>query len=102
MPDTMKAYAARDTEHGADTAIGRSLDVLHHQIVGADIVQRADMGMIQRRDRARLALEAITSGEEFPDELILVASRGMSCAPLLHGRCWSGPTQRDDWHKLPL
>ena len=37
----------------------RALDVLHHQIVGAYIVHRANMGMIQRRDGAGLALEAV-------------------------------------------
>ncbi|OFW47357.1 MAG: hypothetical protein A3J29_23325 [Acidobacteria bacterium RIFCSPLOWO2_12_FULL_67_14b] len=36
----------------------KALDVLHHEIVGADVVQRADMGMVQRGDGAGLALEA--------------------------------------------
>ena len=36
----------------------RALDVLHHQVIRSDIVQLADVGMIQRRDGARLALEA--------------------------------------------
>ena len=36
-----------------------ALDVLHHQVIRADIVQRADVGMIERGDGARLALEAI-------------------------------------------
>ena len=35
-----------------------ALDVLHHQVVRADVVELADVGMIQRGDRARLALEA--------------------------------------------
>ena len=40
-----------------------ALDVLHHQVIWADVVQRANVGMIQRRDRARLLLEAF--GEPF-------------------------------------
>jgi hypothetical protein len=38
----------------------RSFDVLHYQVVGPDIVQRADVGMIQRGhglgDRLRAAV----------------------------------------------
>src|SRR5262249_32246196 len=36
-----------------------AVDVLHHQIIRADIVQLADVGMIQRRNSARFRLEAI-------------------------------------------
>ena len=36
----------------------RALDVLHHQVIRPDIVERADVGMIQRRDSARFALES--------------------------------------------
>ena len=36
----------------------RPLDQLHHQVVGTDIVNVADVGVIQRGDRANLALEA--------------------------------------------
>jgi hypothetical protein len=39
-----------------------ALDQLHHQIVGltlaADVVERADVRVVEARDRARLALEA--------------------------------------------
>ena len=35
-----------------------ALEQFHHQVVGADVVKRADVGVIQRRNRARLALEA--------------------------------------------
>jgi len=37
----------------------RALDVLHHQIVEADVVQRADVRMIQRGDGAGFPLEAL-------------------------------------------
>jgi hypothetical protein len=36
-----------------------AFDELHDEIVGTDVVQRADVGMIERRDRARFALEAL-------------------------------------------
>ena len=32
---------------------------LHHQVVGADIVERADIGVVQRRDEAHLAVESL-------------------------------------------
>jgi hypothetical protein len=34
-------------------------DELHDQVIGPDVVERADVGMIQRRDRARLADESL-------------------------------------------
>ncbi len=40
-----------------------ALDVLHHQVIRADVVQRANVGMIQRGDGPRLLLEAL--GELF-------------------------------------
>ena len=36
-----------------------ALDQLHDQVVRADVEQRADIGMVQRGDGARLALEAV-------------------------------------------
>ena len=36
-----------------------AIDVLHDQIVRADVVELANVGMIQRRNRAGLALETI-------------------------------------------
>src|SRR5689334_22399389 len=36
-----------------------AFDELHHQVVRADVVQRADVGMIQRSDRPGLAFEAL-------------------------------------------
>jgi len=38
---------------------GRAFDVFHHQVVGPDIVQSADVGMVQRGDGVRFALEAL-------------------------------------------
>jgi hypothetical protein len=37
----------------------RAFDVLHYQVVGADVVELADVRMVQRRHRARFALEAL-------------------------------------------
>ena len=44
-----------------------ALDILHHQIVGADVIQRADMRVIQGGDGPRLALE--TFAELFTADL---------------------------------
>ena len=38
---------------------GVALEQFHHQVVRADVVKRADVGMIQRRNRTGLALEAV-------------------------------------------
>ena len=45
--------------HGHRPFEGGALDVLHHQIVGPDVVQLADVRMVQRRNRASLALESL-------------------------------------------
>src|SRR5204862_1500774 len=37
----------------------RPLDVLHHQIVRSHVVQRTNVGMIQRGDSSRFPLEAL-------------------------------------------
>src|SRR5262249_16396290 len=44
---------------GQPGAEWRAVDVLHDEIVGSDIVEMADVRMVQRGDRARLALGAI-------------------------------------------
>ena len=36
-----------------------ALDVLHHEVVGPDVVQRANVRVIQLRDGSRFALEAL-------------------------------------------
>ena len=36
-----------------------ALHQFHHQVVRADIVQRADVGVADRRNRARLLLESV-------------------------------------------
>ena len=35
------------------------LDELHHEVVGSDVVQRADIGMVQGRDGPHLALGSL-------------------------------------------
>jgi len=37
----------------------RAVDELHHQVIRADVVELADMRMIQRGDEARFARETI-------------------------------------------
>ena len=52
---------ARGRTRALGEHLGKRLafDQFHHQIVRSDVVQRADVGMIQRRDRACFALEAL-------------------------------------------
>ena len=41
------------------TGQGIAINVLHHQVIWSDIVNLADIGMIQRRNGLRLAFEAL-------------------------------------------
>jgi hypothetical protein len=41
---------------------GRTIHELHHQIIGADVVNLADVGMVQGGDGAGLAFEAVGEG----------------------------------------
>ena len=47
------------------TADGRALEVLHHQVVRTDVVEDADVRMVQRRDGARFLVKtrAVTAVE---------------------------------------
>jgi hypothetical protein len=55
-------------------------DVLHHEIMGPDVVQRADIGMVERRYSPRLALEPIAEllgrdlDRHFPIETCIVGA----------------------------
>ena len=44
--------------HTQGTRYRPSIDVLHHQVARTDIEDLADVGVIQRRDQARLLLKA--------------------------------------------
>ena len=50
----------------------RALDVLHHQIVGTDIVELADVGMIERGDGLGLTLESFV---ELDFEVLIATMR---------------------------
>ncbi len=43
---------------------GLTLDVLHHQIVRPDVVEGADVRMVEAGNRVRFALEALAEGRE--------------------------------------
>ena len=58
----------------------RAVDVLHHQVVRADVVQRADVRMVQRGDRARLLLETIALCSPFSCLMATMRSRRVSRA----------------------
>ena len=55
------------------TAKGNALDVIHHQIIWADIVQCTDMRMVQRRNDSGFAFEAVAkcrfACERLPEDL---------------------------------
>jgi hypothetical protein len=53
----------------------RALDVLHHEVVGTDIMERTDVWMIQCRNCLRLALESFTElgGGDFNRNVALQA-----------------------------
>lgn len=45
---------------GRDSRLQRSaFDALHHQVVGSDVIERADIGMAELRNGASLAREAL-------------------------------------------
>ena len=53
-------------------------DQLHHQVVGADVVQRANIRVVQRGDRARFAFEAVAecSADCLPSHFTMQARVG--------------------------
>lgn len=42
---------------------GLALDLLDHEVVGADVVERADVGMVERGRRPRFAFESVAERE---------------------------------------
>src|SRR5262245_66030664 len=44
-------------QRGHRAGEGRTIDELHHQVVAADVVQRADVRMIEARDRSGLTFD---------------------------------------------
>src|ERR1019366_455077 len=84
----------RDTDdlfwrHGTPRSV--AFDQLHDEKIGADVVQMADVGMIERRHRARLALESFA--ELFFRELDrYVAIQACVACPvyLAHSTCPNG------------
>jgi hypothetical protein len=82
----------------------RTLDVLHHQIIRTDIMQRADVRVIQCRDDARFAFEALGEfgfGDFQRDDAVQSRIAGFvhfTHAPCTHGRedfIWPQPSSRD-------
>src|ERR1019366_9276999 len=68
-----------------------AFDQLHNEIIGADVVQMANIGMIERRHRARFALESFA--ELFFRELDRdVAIQACVACPvyLAHSTCANG------------
>jgi hypothetical protein len=63
----------------------RTLHQLHHQVVGSHVVQRADVGMVQRRDGSGFPLEAFSEmlGGDF-DRYVAVEARVGGAVHLSH------------------
>ena len=71
----------------------RALDVLHHQVIRPNIVQRANVGMIQRRHGASFALETLTElGLGSFDRNDAIEARVASLVHFAH-------SARTDWRK---
>src|SRR5262249_2178441 len=82
--------------HRKRPAHRRAFDILHDEIVLADIMQRADVRMIQARDGLRLALEALA---EWPcDDL----DRDGSVEPRIGGPVDSAHAASADWGFNPV
>ena len=68
---TLAPGAAFPRTEAGDTPLGEHLgerlafDQLHHQIIRADVVKRADVGMIQGGDGARFALETLAEWDRW-------------------------------------
>ena len=68
-----------------------ALHQFHHEVIGTDIVERADVGMIQSGDRSRLALEAIAKllGRDFDGDF--------SVEPGVHSAIHFAHPARAEW-----
>src|SRR6516164_5246404 len=77
--------------HGQRTLDGFPVDKLHYQVIRSDVVERADMWMIQRGDGPRFLLE---SGAAFVLEFLYrdysIQARIASLADLAHAACTNG------------
>jgi hypothetical protein len=71
------------------------LDELHHQVIGPDVVQRADVRVIERSHYSRLALEAF--GEIFLGDLDCDDAIQASVARLVHLSHAARADQREDF-----
>ena len=91
--------AERTVQRGA-------LHVLEHQIAGADIMDLADVRMIQRRNRPRLLLEAADAirvgGKRLGEDLDRHVTTKTRVARAIHLAHAAGADQRDDFIRANL
>src|ERR1700680_1887388 len=78
LPSATKPIHWPSGEKKGSVGEGWSLDQLHHQEVGAHVMQRADVGMIERRDDLSFALESFAElrGGNFEGDVTLQACLG--------------------------
>ena len=53
LPDDRERFV-----EGHGTGEGLAFDQFHHDVVGSDVVEMADVGVVERRDGSGLAVEA--------------------------------------------
>ena len=59
LPGERQRFVDRDRRRANAVGERRTVNQLHHEIVGPDVVQRADVRMVERGDGAGLPLEAV-------------------------------------------
>ncbi len=98
-----QAYHLLDAER---TVQRGALHVLEHQIAGADIVDLADVRMIQRRNCPRLLLEAADAirvgGKRLGENLDRHVATKTRVARAIHLAHAAGADQRDDFIRADL
>ena len=85
LPRDRQRFVERDRPPRDAIGQRRTVDQLHHEIVGPDVVQRADVRVVERGDGAGLALETVA--ETFGATLIATSrprreSRARYTAPM--------------------
>ena len=98
-----QAYHFLDAER---TVQRSALHVLEHQIAGADIVDLANVRMIQRRNRPGLLLEAADAirvgGKRLGEDLDRHVTTKTRVARTIHFAHAAGADQRDDFIRADL
>ena len=77
---------------GDDLSQRRARDELHDEVVGPDVVERADVRVVERGNRARFALESLAEfGRRNLDRDVAAETGVASPIDLAHSACPDGP-----------